>query len=45
MFIFSYPKYVLYILGAQKNGLTETVLLSTHNIDLVEKIRKLVFTI
>ena len=39
MFIFSHPKDVLYILGAQKNRLsaqknclTETVLLSTHNI-------------
>ena len=29
---FSYPSVLTYVLGAQKNGLIETVLLSTHNI-------------
>ena len=30
--IFSYPFILTYVLGAQKNRLIETVLLSTHNI-------------
>ena len=30
--IFSYPSVLTYVLGAQKNRLIETVLLSTHNI-------------
>ena len=30
--LFSYPSFLTYVLGAQKNRLTETVLLSTHNI-------------
>ena len=30
--IFSYPSVLTYVLGAQKNHLIETVLLSTHNI-------------
>ena len=30
--IFSYPSVLSFVLGAQKNHLTETVLLSTHNI-------------
>ena len=30
--IFSYPSCLAYVLGAQKNRLIETVLLSTHNI-------------
>ena len=30
--IFSYPSVLTYVLGAQKNCLIETVLLSTHNI-------------
>ena len=29
---FSYPSVLTYVLGAQKNRLIETVLLSTHNI-------------
>ena len=29
--IFSYPLILTYVLGAQKNRLIETVLLSTHN--------------
>ena len=29
---FFYPSVVTYVLGAQKNRLIETVLLSTHNI-------------
>ena len=32
LLIFSYPSFVTYVLGAQKNRLIETVLLSTHNI-------------
>ena len=28
----SYPPVLTYVLGAQKNGLNEKVLLSTHNI-------------
>ena len=35
--IFSYLSVLAYVLGAQKNRLTETVLLSTQNIYLVEK--------
>ena len=30
--IISYPSVLTYVLGAQKNRLIETVLLSTHNI-------------
>ena len=30
--LFSYPEIQTYVLGAQKNRLIETVLLSTHNI-------------
>ena len=32
MQIFSYPSVLTYVLGAHKNRLIETVLLSTHNI-------------
>ena len=32
LLLFSYPSVLTYVLGAQKNRLTETVLLSTHNI-------------
>ena len=32
LLIFSYPYFLSYVLGAQKNRLIETVLLSTHNI-------------
>ena len=32
MFIFSYWSVIAFVLGAQKNRLIETVLLSTHNI-------------
>ena len=32
LLIFSYPSILSYVLGAQKNCLIETVLLSTHNI-------------
>ena len=44
MYFFSYP-YVLtyYVLGAQKNHLNETVVLSTHNICFGGEIRKLFF--
>ena len=34
--IFSYPSILTFVLGAEKNRLIETVLLSTHNICLVE---------
>ena len=37
IFIFSYPSILSLVLGAQKKRLIETVLLSTHNIVLVEK--------
>ena len=30
--IFSYPSMLTFVLGAQKNRLIETILLSTHNI-------------
>ena len=30
--IFSYPSILTFVMGAQKNSLNETVLLSTHNI-------------
>ena len=36
----SYPSVLTFVLGAQKNHLIETVLLSTHNIVLVEKLEK-----
>ena len=32
MYIFSCPSVSIYVLGAQKNRLVETVLLSTHNV-------------
>ena len=41
--IFSYPLVLTYFLGAQKNRLIETVLLSTHNIGFGWEIRKLSF--
>ena len=37
LLLFSYPSIVTCVLGAQKNRLIETVLLSTHNIFLDEK--------
>ena len=40
---FSYPSVLTYVLGAQKNRLIETVLLSTHNICFGWEIRKLFF--
>ena len=43
MLIFSYPSVLTYVLGAQKNHLIETVLLSTHNICFGCEIRKLNF--
>ena len=43
MYIFSYPSVLTYVLGAQKNRLIETVLLSTHNICFGREIRKLNF--
>ena len=39
----SYPPFLTYVLGAQKNGLIETVLLSTHNIHFGREVRKLFF--
>ena len=41
--MFSYPQFLAYLLGAQKNRLIETVLLSTHNICFGWEIRKLFF--
>ena len=43
MGIFPYPLIFTCILGAQKNRLIETVLLSTHNICFDQEIRKLNF--
>ena len=37
------PLILAYVLGAQKNRLIETVLLSTHNICFGREIRKLFF--
>ena len=39
----SYPSILTYVLGAQKNRLNETVILSTHNICFGWEIRKLNF--
>ena len=39
--MFSYLSVLTYVLGAQKNHLIETVLLSTHNI---REIKILIFT-
>ena len=41
--MFSYPSVLSYVLGAQKNRLIETVLLSTHNIWFGWELRKLFF--
>ena len=41
--IFSYPSVLTYVLGAEKNRLIETVLLSTLNIFFGQEIRKLMF--
>ena len=41
--MFSYPLVLSYVLGAQKNRLIETVLLSTHNICFGWEIRKILF--
>ena len=41
--MFSYLSVSTYVLGAQKNCLIETVLLSTHNIIFGWEIRKLIF--
>ena len=43
LLIFSCPWVITYVLGAQKNRLIETVLLSTHNICFGREIRKLFF--
>ena len=43
--IFSYLSILTYVLGAQKNRLIETVLLSTHNICFVSDLRKLFFVL
>ena len=39
--IFSYTSVLTYVLGAQKNCLIETVLLSTNNICFCKEIRKI----
>ena len=41
--IFSYPSVLTYVMGAQKDHLIETVLLSTHSICFGGEIRKLFF--
>ena len=41
LWIFSYPSVKTYVVGAQKNCLNETVLLSTHNISVGWEARKL----
>ena len=41
--IFSCPSVLTYVLGAHKNCLIETVLLSTHNVCFGFEIRNLVF--
>ena len=37
IYLFSYPSVLTFVLGAQKNHLIQTVLLSTHNICFNEK--------
>ena len=39
----SYPSIEMYVLGALKNPLKETVLFSAHNISFRREIRKIVF--
>ena len=41
--LFPYPSIQTCVLGAQKNRLIETVLLSTHNICFDQVIRKIIF--
>ena len=43
LYIFSYPSVLTHVLGAQKNRLIETVLLSTHNICFGLETRKLIW--
>ena len=43
MKLFSYPSILTCVVGAQKNRLIETVLLSTHNICFGSEIKKIVF--
>ena len=40
MLLFSYPSVLTYVVGAQKNHLIETALLSNHNICFGSEIRK-----
>ena len=40
----SYPSVLTYVLGAQKNRLIETVILSTHNICFASGTRKLILS-
>ena len=44
MQLFSYPAIEKYVLGAQKNRLIETVLLSTHNMCFCREIRIIIFS-
>ena len=44
MQLFSYQAIQTQVLGAQKNRLIETVLLSTHNICFGWEIRKIIFS-
>ena len=43
LWLFSYPSDLTCVLGAKKNHLIETVLLSTHNICFGWEIAKLTF--
>ena len=45
IYIFSNPSISTYVLGAQKNRLVETVLLSTNTICFGWEIRKLIFLV
>ena len=45
LWIFSNPSIQIYVLGAQKNRLSETVLLSTHNICFGREIKKYLRTL
>ena len=44
LWLFSYPSFKTCVLGAQKNRLIETVLLSTHNICFGWERRKIIFS-
>ena len=43
LYLFPYPLFLTSVLGAKKNRLIETVLLSTHSICFGSEIRKIIF--